>query len=444
MKTVLVLGAGQSSPFLIRYLLEHAADRGYRVVVADRDLALAETRVGGHERGEAQSIDASQPEALAAALAGIDLAINLMPPGMQRSIVHECLRAEVHMLSVSYATPDLLKLSEEARSLGLLMLFELGVDPGIDHMATMSLLDRVRAEGASVTKFFSYGGGLPAPDSIANPLAYAVTWNPRNVVMAGCDGALFIEDGRVRAVPPTRVFEEIWPVEVSGFGELEAYANRDSLSYVQAFGLERAHTVIRATLRHPGWCATWRQIVRLGLNNESIEIPGLGQRGFAELVDMFLPLEIEGADTEARAAAFLGLGPDDPALANLRWLGLFSNEPLGFEARTATQALTRLLSDKLELPPGGRDVVILQHEIETERDGASERIRATLIEYGERGGVSAMARTVGLPTGIAARLVLEDRLRLTGCLRPTEREIYRPILDELAREGLEFHEETRS
>ncbi len=441
MKSVLVLGAGQSSPYLIRYLLEHAASDDFQVVVADRDLEQAAERVGAHPRGEARPIDATSPEELFRAASSADLVINLMPPGMQRSIVHECMRADVDMLSVSYATSDLVQLSEEARELGLLMLFELGVDPGIDHMATMALLDRLRAEGKRVTSFVSYGGGLPAPDSIDNPLGYAVTWNPRNVVMAGADGALFVEDGRTRAVPPARVFEEVWPVEVASFGELEAYANRDSLSYVQAFGLEQAETVIRATLRYPGWCATWQQIVKLGLNNEAIGIPELHERSFADLVDMFLPHPSKGADTEARAAAFLGLETDDVELANLRWLGLFSTEAIGFHARSATQVLTRRLAERLRLPEEGRDVVILQHELQTEMDGEVGRIRATLIEYGERGGMSAMARTVGLPTGIAARLILSGELEATGCLRPTERAIYEPVLEGLAREGLEFQEE---
>lgn len=442
MKTVLVLGAGQSSPFLIRYLLEHAEGSDWKIVVADRDVETAASRVGDHPRGEARAIDAASPEELAAAMAGVDLVVNLMPPSMQRAIVRECLRSRTHMLSVSYATPDVLKLTDEARELGLLLLFELGVDPGIDHMATLSLLDRVRAKGGRVTAFESYGGGLPAPDSIDNPLRYAVTWNPRGVVMAGTDGALFVKNGAIRVLPPPRVFEEIWKVEVPGIGELDAYANRDSLSYVQAFGLEDARTVIRGTLRYPGWCATWSQIARLGMNNENLVIPGMAERSFAELLEMFLPETIEATDVASRTARFLGLETDDPALENLRWLGLFSTEPLGYDAPSVAHALTHLLARKLTLPDGGRDVVILRHEIEVAwPDGGEERIHSTLIEYGERGGVSAMARTVGLPTGIAARLLLEGAITRTGCHLPTERAIYVPILEELAREGIEFREE---
>lgn len=442
MKTVLVLGAGKSSPVLIRYLLDRAEERDWRVVVGDRDADQAAARVAGHPRGEVRPIDVSSLEELASALSEAELVVNLMPPGMQRSIVRECLRSRTHMLSVSYATPDLLQLTDEARELDLLMLFELGADPGIDHMATMSLLDRVRSEGGRVTSFESYGGGLPAPDSLDNPLGYAVTWNPRGVVMAGTEGALFVKDGRIRALTPTRVFGETWRVKIEGIGELEAYANRDSLSYVQAFGLEECRTVVRGTLRHPGWCSTWLQVARLGMNTESLKISGMAERSFAELVDIFLPASFDGGSIEERTASYLDLAPDDPALANLRWLGLFSREPLGFEPRSAAHALTDLLSRKLVLPDGGKDVVILHHELRVARPGHDEeRIRSTLVEYGEPSGCSAMARTVGLPAGIAARLLLDGELTLAGCHLPTERAVYQPVLQELAREGLEFQEE---
>ncbi len=442
MKTILVLGAGHSSPYLIRYLLDRAEERDWRVVVGDRDVEQAGARVASHPRGEVRQIDATSLEELGRAISPAEVVVNLMPPSMQRSIVHECLRAQTHMLSVSYATPDLLRLTDEASELGLLMLFELGADPGIDHMATMSLLDRVRSEGGRVVGFESYGGGLPAPDSIDNPLGYAVTWNPRGVVMAGSEGALFVKDGRIRALTPARVFEETWPVRIEGIGDLVAYANRDSLSYLQAFGLEEARTVVRGTLRHPGWCSTWLQIARLGMNSESLKISRMAGRSFADLVEMFLPAEVNGESLEERTASFLELAPDDHAIANLRWLGLFSRAPLGFEPPSVAHALTHLLSKKLPLPDGGRDVVILHHELEVERPGrGEERIRSTVIEYGDPQGSSAMARAVGLPTGIAARLLLDGELELAGCHLPTERAVYRPVLEELAREGLEFREE---
>lgn len=440
MKNLLVLGAGHSSPFLIDYLLAAAEPQGWTITVADRDAELAASRVAGHPRGVSKRVDARLVDELSAAILEAEAVVNMMPPGFQRAIARECLRHRTHMLSVSYATADMHRLAGEAHERGVLLLCELGVDPGIDHMATMSLLERVRDEGGRVTSFESYGAGLPAADSIDNPLGYAITWNPRNVVMAGAEGALFLRDGEIRAVPASRVFDEAWPVEVDGFGALEGYPNRDSLVYRRVFGLHDARTVIRGTLRYPGWCDVWRQIVRLGLNNEGLEIPRLGELSFADLVSMFLPSGANGGAEEG-ALRYLGLDAEDPTFRKLKWLGLFSEEPIGGSPRTAVQALARLLTEKLDLPPGGRDVVILLHQLEVAYpDGRTERICATLLEHGEPDGVSAMARTVGLPTGIAARLLLDDGLGITGCHLPTEPAIYRPVLAELEREGVGFQE----
>lgn len=442
MKNVLVLGAGHSSPYLIEYLLRAAGEHDWLVTVGDRDRDLAASRVGGHPRGAAIGVDVASVEQLGRAVDGADLVINLMPPAFQRPVARECLRAGRHTLSVSYATPEVRGLDGEARERGVLLLYELGLDPGIDHMATMSLVERLRGAGGEVVELESYGAGLPAPDSIDNPLSYAITWNPRNVVMAGSRGALFLRDGRVRAVPPERVFAETWPVDVEGFRRLEAYPNRDSLAYREIFGLHRARTVVRGTLRYDGWCRAWLQIARLGLNNEGLVIPSLAEMSFGDLVEMFLPVAANGAGIERRAAAFLGLEEDDPVLASLGWLGLFSSEPIGSGVRTPAQALTGLLERKLVLPPDGRDVVVLLHEVRARfEDGGERRIRSTLVEHGQPGGISAMARTVGLPTAIAARLVLDGELELTGCHLPTEPAVYRPVLEGLAREGIRFREE---
>jgi saccharopine dehydrogenase (NADP+, L-glutamate forming) len=324
---------------------------------------------------------------------------------------------------------------------------EMGLDPGIDHMATMSLVDRLHRQDGIVESFVSYGSGVPAPESVDNPLAYAITWSPRSVVLAGSGGAHFLRDGQLRAVPKHRVFDCTWPVEVDGVGPMTAYPNRDSLAYRSIFGLAQARTLIRGTLRHPGFCSTWRHVVRLGLNTERIAIPHLAEHSFADLVEMFLPAGLCGETVEERAAEFRGLDPDDPGLASLRWLGLFSTEPTGVEGATVTDALVHLLLEKLRLPPDGCDMVVLQHELlvrypaETGQGSARrERITATLVERGEPGGITAMARTVGLPAALAARLILDGEIELIGCHIPTEPAIYGPVLAELERAGMRFVE----
>ena len=427
MKKIVVLGAGQSSPYLIRHLLGQAADRGWLVTVGDLDPDLAAARVADHPRGEAIAFDAAATGRLEALVTDADLVVNLMPPDLQPPIARECVHQYTHMVSVSYATPEVRALGEEAARRGVLLLMEVGLDPGIDHMASMSLIDRVHRRGGVVESFVSYGSGVPAPDSVDNPLAYAITWSPRSVVLAGRDGAHFLRDGRLRAVPKHRVFDCTWPVEVEGVGPMTAYPNRDSLAYRQTFGLAQAHTLIRGTLRHPGFCSAWRQVVRLGLNTERISVPRLAERSFAELVEMFLPEGLSGGTVEERVAEFLALPPGDAALAGLRWLGLFSSEPTGVNGETVTDALVQLLLDRLRLPPGGRDMVVLLHELVARYpagagEGAArrERITATLVEYGEPDGITAMARTVGLPASLATRLVLDGAIDLAGCHIPTE------------------------
>lgn len=445
MKEILVLGAGQSAPHLIRHLLEHADAGGFRVTVADRDPELAASRVGGHPRGRAIGFDAAADADDAGAegdpIAAADLVVSLLPPPLQPAIARRAVAGGTSMISASYTDPKVRALDAEARHRGVLLLNEMGLDPGIDHMSTMALFDRVRAEGGEVEAFESYGSGVPAPDSRSNPLGYAVTWNPRNVVMAGRDGAQYLRDGQIRRRTWRRVFGETWPVEVDGVGMMEAYPNRDALVYRDAFGLAGAHTLIRGTLRWPGFAESWHAVVLLGLPDEALAVPGLPERSWAELVEMHLPEGFGGGtgDVAGRVAAFLGLDPEGPVIEKLRWLGLFDDAPIGGAAATPAEALAGLLSRRLTLPPGGRDMVVLHHGLTVRYPGDShQRLTSTLVEYGEPGGITAMARTVGLPAAIAARLVLAGHLDLAGCHIPTEPGIYRPVLAELEREGLRF------
>ena len=450
MKQLLVLGAGQSAPYLIRHRLEHAEAGGFRVTVADRDTTLAAARVGDHPCGRAVAFDAAADDAGAGTdrdpIAAADLVVSLLPPPIQPLVARRALAGGTAMISASYTDPRVRALDAEARGRGVLLLNEMGLDPGIDHMSAMALLERVRAGGGEVEAFESYGSGVPAPESRANPFGYAVTWNPRNVVMAGSDGAQYLRGGRIRRVPWRRVFADVWPVEVEGAGTMEAYPNRDALAYREVFGLEAAETLIRGTMRWPGFAAAWSAVVGLGLPDEKVPVPGLPERSWAELVEMHLPDGGRGGDegVRERAARLLGLDPDGAEIAALDWLGLFSRRQIGGAAATPTEALAALLAERLTLPPGGRDMVVLRHELTVRRlgDGRRERLTSTLVAFGEPGGITAMARTVGLPAAVAARLVLAGELPLTGCRIPTDPRIYRPVLAELEREGLRFRETT--
>jgi saccharopine dehydrogenase-like NADP-dependent oxidoreductase len=348
------------------------------------------------------------------------------------------------MLSVSYRDEAVRALDADAQRRGVLILSELGLDPGIDHMSAMALLDRIRSEGGRVRAFRSYGSGVPAPGQEVNPLGYWVTWNPRNVVMSGSRGAQYMENGRIRLVPHHRVFRHTWPVEVEGVGRMIAYPNRDSVSYGAVFGLDEADTILRATMRWPGWCETWDAVVRLGLPNESLRIPDLCDRSAREVVEMFLPGNGEpcanSSEVESRVASLLGIAADSDVIRNLRWMGLFSDERLECEGRTPAEMMVHLLRRQLSIPTGGRDMVVLRHELDVlGMDGSRERITSTMATEGTA-EFTAMSRTVGLPTALATQLLLDGELTLTGSLIPTHPAVYGPVLEALEAEGLVFTE----
>lgn len=442
MKNILVLGAGRSSPYLIDRLLRMAEARDWRVTVGDVDPEVAEARIAGHPRGTAMRFDVNDEAIRSGAIEAADVVINMLAPGFQDLVAWDCVAHGRHMVSVSYRDRAVRDLDRDARRKGILLLCEMGLDPGIDHMSAMSVIERVRAEGGRITAFRSYGSGVPAPDQEQNPLRYVITWNPRNVVMASEHGAQYMEAGRIKLVPWHHVFHHTWPVDVAGVGRFEAYPNRDSLAYMKLFGLDDVRTMIRGTLRYPGWSETWAQIVRLGLPNENLRIPDLCRRSYRDVTEMFLPMSGVRGRTEERLARFLHISPTGRIMENLTWLGLFSDEPIGCAGDTPAAMLIHLLKKRLPLLPGMRDLVILLHELDIEYDGARppERVRSSLVATGDADGFTAMARTVGLPVAVATRLILDGELELAGSRIPTQPSVYAPVLGEIAREGLVFSE----
>ncbi|RMF63758.1 MAG: saccharopine dehydrogenase [Calditrichaeota bacterium] len=440
MKKILVLGAGQSSSFLIDYLLKLADKHNWFVTVADRDVELARRRVNKHPRGLGIAFEVNDVEFRATQIEKADLVVNMLPPNFQYLIAIDCLYHAKPMLSASYQDAKIKSLDRDAHRKGVLILSEMGVDPGIDHMLAMSMIHKVQERGGSITSFKSYGGGLPAPDSLVNPLKYFVTWNPRNVVMSGEHGAQYLENGKVKLVSHQNLFQHSWPVEVEGIGVLEAYPNRDSLTYRSIFEIDHAQTIIRGTLRYPGWSETWLQIVKLGIPNEHLQIPNLENTSYREFVEMFIPSDLSGADLEQRVANYLNINPTGKIMDNLRWLGLFSDERIDCHCQTAADVMIHLLKQKLALPKGARDMVVLIHELEVAYPDKSRRVRSRLVEFGESDGFTAVTRTVGLPLAIATRLILENELPLTGCHIPTLPAIYVPVLRELQKAGLNFTE----
>jgi saccharopine dehydrogenase-like NADP-dependent oxidoreductase len=442
MKHILVLGAGKSTSYLVSHLLREAQEHDWFVTVCDKDPAVAQARINGHTRGQAIGLDINDTSARTAMIGKANIVVNMLTRPYQYLIAVDCLNNNAHMLSASYEDIKVKTLETDAHRRNILILNEMGLDPGIDHMTGMAILEKIRAAGGFVTSFRSYGGGLPAPEVAAGPLQYSITWNPRNVLMAGEDGAIFKEDGKIKVLPFHQVFQRSWIVEVEGVGTMEAYPNRDSLAYEHILGLKQNHTIVRGTLRYPGWSETWQHIVHLGLANESLRIPKLHDISFRELTEMFVPA-IEGKmRLEQQMASYLGISPTGHIMQNLKWLGLFSKDKIGLEVETAADVMIHLMQEKLRLPDGARDMVVLVHEVEAlypKEKNRVEKITDTMIEYGTPRGETAISRTVGLPLAITTRLILEGEIPLTGCHIPTHPAIYKPVLVELEKAGLRSH-----
>lgn len=446
MKNILVLGAGQSAPYMINYLLKESEKNDWFITVCDKNFELAQNKINGHPKGNAVEFDVNDETMRNTLIKNSDVVINFLAPTFQYLIAIDCLSHGKHVITASYENVRVSELNTDAVRKGILILNEMGLDPGIDHMTAMQTIERIRRRNGIVTSFVSYGSGLPAPEVEANPMKYCVTWNPRNVVMAGETGAQYMEEGKIKILPHYEVFQRTWTVDVDGLGTFEAYPNRDSLIYRELFKLHKVQTMIRGTLRYPGWSETWLQIVRLGIPNENLRIPDLANKTYAEFTEMFLPLSSSGRKLETRLAHFLGISPTGKIMQNLKWLGLLSNDKIQDDAKTPTDVMVKILNQKLPLPKGARDMIALVHEIIAEftEENKKEKITSTFIEYGEPNGFTAIAKTVGLPAAIAAKLLLNNELPITGCQIPTHPAIYTKVLAELQKEGFEFNEKTET
>ncbi len=442
MKKVLILGAGQSSPYLISYMLKEAEKHNWFVTVADYNYEAACEKVKNHPSGQAVQFDVNDEKLRNTLIKKADVVLNLLAPPFQYLIALDCLHHSRSVISASYEDERVGDLNKDAQRKGILILNEMGLDPGIDHMSAMALIQKIRDNNGFITSFVSYGSGVPAPDVKSNPFDYCITWNARNVVMAGESGAIYMEEGKIKMLPYNQLFQRTWPVDVDGVGTFEAYPNRDSMVYQELFKLSKVKTMVRGTLRYPGWSETWLQIVKLGLPNEHLKIPGLSEMTYRQYTQMFLPLNANGGKLEARIANFLKISPTGVIMDKLKWLGLFDDSVIGGNVKTSLDVMQKILNEKMPLPAGKRDMVMLIHQLEAEypEQNKREKYVSTLIDYGKPNGITAIAKTVGAPAGIAAKLILTGELPLTGTHIPTHPAIYTKVLAELEELNLKFIE----
>ncbi|MEO0086061.1 MAG: saccharopine dehydrogenase C-terminal domain-containing protein [candidate division WOR-3 bacterium] len=433
MRRVLVLGAGLVARPMVRYLLDYA-----EVVVASRTKAKADELVRGHERGRSAELVADDTASLHRFVAEADVVVSLLPYTHHVAVAKHCLELKKHLVTTSYVSEAMRALDVPARAAGLLFLNEIGLDPGIDHMSAMAVIDGVRARGGRVTSFESYCGGLPAPEANDNPLGYKFSWSPRGVLMAGRNEARYLKDGQEVIVPGPELFRRRWPIKVADGFEFEAYPNRNSLPYIETYGLQGVRTMLRGTLRNSGWCETLGAIVDLGLLGDDL-VPGIEALTVAGWVRAHVP---RNSSLRRDVAEKLKLDEHHPVLDRLEWLGLFDERPVGLTQGSGIDILTKLMLERMSYRPGERDMIVLHHRFEVEYSSSpAERIHSTLIDLGIPGGDSAMARTVSLPAAIAIRMLVEGRLNLAGVRVPVMRDIYEPVLAELERLGIVCREE---
>jgi saccharopine dehydrogenase-like NADP-dependent oxidoreductase len=440
MKRVQIIGAGKSTSVLIEYLLAEAAERDWTVCVADIDVDAARALVGGHDRGEAIGLDAEDEGALRELVQQSDLVVSMLPADQHIAVATACVRRGKHFVSASYVSPEMRTLNEAAQRAGVTLLNEMGVDPGIDHMSAMEKLDELRAAGATITAFETFTGGLVAPECDDNPWGYKVSWNPRNVVLAGQGGVKFLHNGRYKYIPYHRLFGRYEVLEIPGYGQFEGYPNRDSLKYRDHYGLADVDTIYRGTLRRPGFCDAWNCLVQLGLTKDDVQLEDVSSMTYRDFVNAFLWYD-KGMSVELKVRAYLKLDLNSPAFDKLEWLGLFEPEPIGLKRATPAQILQKRIEERWALGENDRDMLAMLHKTEYELDGERACVQASMVTLGTDRVRTAMAKTVGLPTGIGAKLILDDVITHRGVLIPTGPDVYRPVMKELRRHGIAFDEQ---
>jgi saccharopine dehydrogenase (NADP+, L-glutamate forming) len=444
MRTILVLGAGRSTQSLIDYLLHHAESENWHLTLADQNLAWAEQKLRGNQRGTAVVLNASDQAARRALIAGKYITVSMLPAFMHPEVAADCLELGVHLATASYKSEALSNMSEAAKQKGLIFLNEIGVDPGIDHLSAMKLLDEVRGQGAELLGFESFTGGLLSPESPTNPWQYKFTWNPRNVVLAGAGGAVkFKQEGQYKFIPYHQLFRRTEFIDIPGYGRFEGYANRDSLQYRSVYGLDTIPTIYRGTLRRPGFCRAWDVFVKLGMTDDSYEMEGVDQMTHRSFVNSFLAYH-EFNSLEIKLMHYLSIPQDDDLMEKLTWLDLFEEVPVGLDRGTPAQVLEHILSKKWTLGPLDTDMLVMWHKLTYRLHGTSYELTSSLVVKGQGPEKTAMAHTVGLPLGMAVKRILTDQIQDRGTVIPITPEWYVPLLQELREHGIVFHDVLRT
>ncbi len=438
MSTILIIGAGKSSSYLISHLLDTATSKNRKIIIADLSEEVASQKAANHPAATAKSIDLENLAERRMLIQAADVVISMLPPSLHPMIAQDCLDLNRHFFSASYESAFMRGLAEEIKSRGLLFLNECGLDPGLDHMSAMKIIHTHQTLGHTITSFKSYCGGVLAPESEDNPWKYKLSWNPRNVVLAGQGVSRFISNGNYKYIPYHKLFKRLEQVHFEEVGSYVGYPNRDSLTYRRLYNLEDIPTLIRGTLRRPGFCESWNILVQLGLTDDSFTVDFPEGFTYKMLLETFLP-EGNHEPIEERLKHYL---PEITAadIERLSWLGLFDDKPIPKPNGSPAAILQLLLEEKWKLDTNDRDMIVMQHQFKIQTPKGEKQLVSSLVSKGDSSQLTAMAKTVGLPLAIAVDLFLDGNIKVRGLQIPVIPEIYNPILDALSAKGLTFTE----
>ena len=444
MRNILIIGAGRSATCLIRYLLDKSSSEKLFITIGDISEASAKKFTKDHPNAKGIVLDVFNKEQREAAVKNADIVISMLPARFHMEVAKDCITFSKNLVTASYISEEMQSLDAEAKEKGLVFMNEIGVDPGIDHMSAMSVIDSIRDKGGKVILFESFTGGLIAPESDDNLWNYKFTWNPRNVVLAGQGGAAeFLQEGKYKYIPYNRLFRRTEFINIEGYGRFEVYANRNSLKYQSVYGFGDILTLYRGTIRRVGFSRAWNIFVQLGMTDDSYTIPNSENLTYRDFVNLFLPYSPNDS-VKLKLRHNLKIDQDDLIWDKLEELDVFNKEKtIGIKEATPAKALQKILMDKWTLKEEDKDMIVMYHKFGYELDGKTYQIDSNMVTIGEDQTYTAMSKTVGLPVAIASLKILNKEITTPGVLRPIAKEVYEPILKELETYGVFFTEENK-
>lgn len=440
MKNILLIGAGRSTYSLIKYIQKHADEFQWKLTIADFVKTLADERAAMHHAFSAVELDIHNEVERSNLIAEHDLVVSMLPAHMHINVARDCIAHGKHMVTASYISPEMEALDEQAKEAGVIMINEIGVDPGIDHLSAMKVLDGIRDEGGEILLFESFTGGLVAPESDNNPWNYKFTWNPRNVVLAGSGGAVkFKQEGLYKYIPYHQLFRRTEIINIENYGRFEGYANRDSLKYRHTYGLDDVQTIYRGTLRRPGFCKAWDVFVKLGMTDDSYVLENSEEMTFRDFTNTFLGYNPTDS-VELKLMHYLHIPQDSELMEKLEWIGIFDRKKVGIKNASPAQILQYILEQKWTMDEDDKDMIVMYHKFGYQLNGEKKMKESYMVAKGKNRVETAMALTVGLPVAIAVHNILNGKIQTPGVQIPITREIYNPMLRELEEYDIRFTE----